>query len=89
MFCATCTLGVEVLGLNSTCTVLWVVQVLGVDGIYYPLIHCWIASICSQVAEVEDVVNEKINNSLPVYAFVAPLEQASKTTGFSLVSSSL
>lgn len=32
---------------------------------------------CYQVAEVEDVVNDKINKSLPVYAFVAPLEQAS------------
>lgn len=30
-----------------------------------------------QVAEVEDMVNDKINKSLPVYAFVAPLEQAS------------
>lgn len=31
----------------------------------------------SQVAEVEDVVNDKINKGLPVYAYVAPLEQAS------------
>ncbi len=31
----------------------------------------------SKVAEVEDVVNDKINKGLPVYAYVAPLEQAS------------
>ncbi|CAN0286412.1 unnamed protein product [Pylaiella littoralis] len=30
-----------------------------------------------QVAEVEDVVNDKINKSLRVFAYVAPLEQAS------------
>lgn len=30
------------------------------------------------------MVNEKINSNLPVYAFVAPLEQASKTNGFPL-----
>ena len=30
-----------------------------------------------QVAEVEDVVNESITKSLPVYAQIAPLEQAS------------
>lgn len=31
---------------------------------------------------MEDVVNEKIDGSLPVYAFVAPLEQASKIGGW-------
>lgn len=36
---------------------------------------------------MEDVVNEKINSSLPVYAFVAPLEQASKTIHFLLLCS--
>lgn len=30
-----------------------------------------------QVAEVEDVVNEKISKELPVYSQVAPLDQAS------------
>ncbi|CAM9762323.1 unnamed protein product [Scytosiphon promiscuus] len=34
-----------------------------------------------QVAEVEDVVNDKIKKSLPVYASVAPLEQASTEFG--------
>lgn len=34
---------------------------------------------CRQVAEVEDVVNEKIKKSLPVCAFVAPLEQVKIT----------
>eukprot|EP00752_Nemacystus_decipiens_P009413 g8416.t1 len=36
------------------------------------------ALTAEQVAEVEDVVNEKINSSLPVYAFVAPVEQAKR-----------
>lgn len=30
-----------------------------------------------QVAEVEDVVNDKISKELPVHAQVAPLDQAS------------
>ena len=45
------------------------------------------ASIRLQVAEVEDMVNEKINNNLPVHAFVAPLEKASKTQVVSLTCS--
>ncbi|CAB1118771.1 unnamed protein product [Ectocarpus sp. CCAP 1310/34] len=31
-----------------------------------------------KVADVEDLVNDKINKNLPVYAFVAPLEQAQR-----------
>ncbi|CAN0484350.1 unnamed protein product, partial [Ectocarpus sp. 8 AP-2014] len=33
------------------------------------------ALTAEQVADVEDLVNDKINKNLPVYAFVAPLEQ--------------
>ncbi|CAM9105783.1 unnamed protein product [Ectocarpus sp. 13 AM-2016] len=36
------------------------------------------ALTAEQVADVEDLVNDKINKNLPVYAFVAPLEQAKR-----------
>lgn len=38
---------------------------------------CLAFHINIQVAEVENTVNEKIQQSLPVHAYVAPLEQAS------------
>lgn len=35
-----------------------------------------------QVAEVEDVVNDKINKRLPVHAYVAPLDQVRGVPNF-------
>lgn len=42
-----------------------------------------------QVAEVENTVNEKIQQSLPVHAYVAPLEQASQRPLLPCVSTAL
>lgn len=42
------------------------------------LLCWWSQCFCLlQVGLVEDMVNEKINSSLPVHAYVAPLDQAS------------